>query len=300
VITRYDPGKERRDLHVLPVQSSDGVARNQPLLRHREPFGLGAGSQVEEMRCGAMAEMAHLGRPKTSTDAARPPRVVPVTLRLRRTRGDHRHPHQHGAVIVARRHSRPDPPCDLFPCPVGAGVGSEDPIQPPAQREAFAAEMQAAGVDWRIAVYGGALHAFHHPMTRTDHVLVAARRRCRQRRLSAGTSDPHDRQRLIRLAKAHCAAPRRTRDHRHRRRRRLPHRHRAELVRASRRHRMKCLGVRVAVPSQNLRPGRSLSSATSTSRSATAATNSGTYRLISVTALAALPGPRGAGCAGRD
>ncbi|MGW1432817.1 dienelactone hydrolase family protein [Streptomyces sp. NPDC002431] len=48
-------------------------------------------------------------------------------------------------------------------CPVWAGVGSEDPIMPPAQREAFTAEMQAAGVDWRLTVYGGALHAFHHP-----------------------------------------------------------------------------------------------------------------------------------------
>jgi dienelactone hydrolase len=36
---------------------------------------------------------------------------------------------------------------------------------PPAQRDAFAAEMQAAGVDWRLVVYGGALHAFHHPLT---------------------------------------------------------------------------------------------------------------------------------------
>ncbi|MEU5090615.1 dienelactone hydrolase family protein [Streptomyces sp. NPDC021356] len=48
-------------------------------------------------------------------------------------------------------------------CPVWAGVGSEDPIMPPAQREAFVAELQAAGVDWRLVVYGGALHAFHHP-----------------------------------------------------------------------------------------------------------------------------------------
>ena len=32
-------------------------------------------------------------------------------------------------------------------CPVWAGVGSEDPIMPPAQRNAFTAEMQAAGVD---------------------------------------------------------------------------------------------------------------------------------------------------------
>ncbi|MBO8191350.1 dienelactone hydrolase family protein [Streptomyces oryzae] len=48
-------------------------------------------------------------------------------------------------------------------CPVWAGVGSEDPIMPAEQREAFAAEMQAAGIDWRLVVYGGALHAFHHP-----------------------------------------------------------------------------------------------------------------------------------------
>ncbi|MFD9592586.1 dienelactone hydrolase family protein [Kitasatospora sp. NPDC059973] len=48
-------------------------------------------------------------------------------------------------------------------CPVWAGVGSEDPIMAAGQRDAFAAEMQAAGVDWRLVVYGGALHAFHHP-----------------------------------------------------------------------------------------------------------------------------------------
>jgi dienelactone hydrolase len=51
-------------------------------------------------------------------------------------------------------------------CPVWAGVGSEDPIQPPQQRDAFTAEMQAAGVDWRLVIYGGALHAFHHPTPR--------------------------------------------------------------------------------------------------------------------------------------
>ncbi|MFF0216047.1 dienelactone hydrolase family protein [Streptomyces vinaceus] len=55
-------------------------------------------------------------------------------------------------------------------CPVWAGVGSEDPIMAPEQREAFTAEMQAAGVDWRLTVYGGALHAFHHPPV--DHPTV--------------------------------------------------------------------------------------------------------------------------------
>ena len=57
-------------------------------------------------------------------------------------------------------------------CPVWAGVGSEDPIMPPAQRDAFAAEMQAGGVDWRMVVYGGALHAFHYPIIRTDQILL--------------------------------------------------------------------------------------------------------------------------------
>ncbi|WP_306319600.1 MULTISPECIES: dienelactone hydrolase family protein [unclassified Streptomyces] len=55
-------------------------------------------------------------------------------------------------------------------CPVWAGVGSEDPIMAPAQRDAFTAEMRAAGVDWRLTVYGGALHAFHHPPV--GHVTV--------------------------------------------------------------------------------------------------------------------------------
>ncbi|MBL1104011.1 dienelactone hydrolase family protein [Streptomyces sp. 5-8] len=55
-------------------------------------------------------------------------------------------------------------------CPVWAGVGSEDPIMPPAQRDAFTAEMQAAGVDWRLVVYGGARHAFHHPPVDQDVV----------------------------------------------------------------------------------------------------------------------------------
>ena len=52
-------------------------------------------------------------------------------------------------------------------CPVWAGVGSEDPIMPPAQRGAFSAEMQAAGVDWRLVVYGGGLARLPQPAGRS-------------------------------------------------------------------------------------------------------------------------------------
>lgn len=41
---------------------------------------------------------------------------------------------------------------------------------PPVQRNAFTAEMRAAGFDWRLTVYGGALHGFHHPPV--DHPVV--------------------------------------------------------------------------------------------------------------------------------
>ncbi|WP_028193473.1 dienelactone hydrolase family protein [Salinispora pacifica] len=57
-------------------------------------------------------------------------------------------------------------------CPVWVGVGSEDPIVSPAQRDAFTAEMQAADVDWRLVVYGGALHAFHHPPMGADQSVL--------------------------------------------------------------------------------------------------------------------------------
>ncbi|MEV8043164.1 dienelactone hydrolase family protein [Streptomyces griseoluteus] len=72
-------------------------------------------------------------------------------------------------TVNALTTGRPGEPARIR-CPVWAGVGSEDPIMPPAQRDAFAAEMQAAGVDWRLVVYGGALHAFHHPPV--DHPAV--------------------------------------------------------------------------------------------------------------------------------
>jgi dienelactone hydrolase len=42
-------------------------------------------------------------------------------------------------------------------------VGTEDPYIPVEHRVAFEAEMRAAGVDWRMNLYGGVQHSFTHP-----------------------------------------------------------------------------------------------------------------------------------------
>lgn len=42
-------------------------------------------------------------------------------------------------------------------------IGAEDPIIPPEQRAAFENEMKAAGIDWRLQLYGGAGHSFTNP-----------------------------------------------------------------------------------------------------------------------------------------
>jgi len=42
-------------------------------------------------------------------------------------------------------------------------IGVEDPLVPADQREAFEAEMRAAGVDWQMHLYGGAVHSFTNP-----------------------------------------------------------------------------------------------------------------------------------------
>ena len=41
-------------------------------------------------------------------------------------------------------------------------IGTEDPLVPPAQRQAFEEEMRG-GVDWRMNLYGGAVHSFTNP-----------------------------------------------------------------------------------------------------------------------------------------
>jgi dienelactone hydrolase len=42
-------------------------------------------------------------------------------------------------------------------------IGADDPLVPPEQRTAFEEEMRDAGVDWRMNVYGGAVHSFTNP-----------------------------------------------------------------------------------------------------------------------------------------
>jgi dienelactone hydrolase len=42
-------------------------------------------------------------------------------------------------------------------------IGADDPIIPPEQRAAFESEMKAAGIDWRLQLYGGAGHSFTNP-----------------------------------------------------------------------------------------------------------------------------------------
>jgi dienelactone hydrolase len=42
-------------------------------------------------------------------------------------------------------------------------IGADDPVIPPEQRADFEKEMKAAGVDWRLQLYGGVGHSFTNP-----------------------------------------------------------------------------------------------------------------------------------------
>jgi dienelactone hydrolase len=45
-------------------------------------------------------------------------------------------------------------------------IGSDDQMINAAQREAFVAEMAATDVDWRLELYGGAVHSFTNPQAK--------------------------------------------------------------------------------------------------------------------------------------
>jgi dienelactone hydrolase len=61
----------------------------------------------------------------------------------------------HGGLHSAAPAKAGDIRCPLLVC-----TGADDPHVPAAQRQAFAEEMTAAGADWRINLYGGAIHGF--------------------------------------------------------------------------------------------------------------------------------------------
>jgi len=52
--------------------------------------------------------------------------------------------------------------------------GGDDPHVPPKEVAAFEQEMRAAGIDWQLIVYGGAVHAFTNPAAGNDPSRGAA------------------------------------------------------------------------------------------------------------------------------
>jgi dienelactone hydrolase len=59
-------------------------------------------------------------------------------------------------------------------CKVLALHGGDDPYVPRKDVEAFENEMRSGGVDWQLAVYGGAVHSFTNPSSGNDKSKGAA------------------------------------------------------------------------------------------------------------------------------
>jgi dienelactone hydrolase len=64
----------------------------------------------------------------------------------------------HSGLATARPEDAADITGKVLVC-----IGADDPIIPPDQRAAFEEEMRAAGVDWQMHLYGGAVHSFTNP-----------------------------------------------------------------------------------------------------------------------------------------
>jgi dienelactone hydrolase len=64
----------------------------------------------------------------------------------------------HSGLGTQRPAERGDVKASILVC-----IGADDPIVPPEQRAAFEQEMRAADVDWRMNIYGGAVHSFTNP-----------------------------------------------------------------------------------------------------------------------------------------
>jgi dienelactone hydrolase len=63
----------------------------------------------------------------------------------------------HGSLATSRRAERGAVRARLLVC-----HGAADPHVPPGDVAAFCEEMNAAGADWQLIMYGGALHGFTH------------------------------------------------------------------------------------------------------------------------------------------
>jgi len=60
-------------------------------------------------------------------------------------------------------------------------IGADDPVIPPDQRQAFEEEMRAAGVDWQMHLYGGAVHSFTNPTADGTNPAIRYDRRAAER-----------------------------------------------------------------------------------------------------------------------
>jgi dienelactone hydrolase len=87
-----------------------------------------------------------------------------ASLELARSGADVR-----GAVSFHGALNTPDPAdARNIRCPVLAFHGAADPHVPPGEVAAFRKEMAAAGVDWQLHEFGGAVHSFTNPDAKGD------------------------------------------------------------------------------------------------------------------------------------
>jgi dienelactone hydrolase len=74
----------------------------------------------------------------------------------------------HAGLSTSRPHDASNISGSVLVC-----IGAEDPLIPPEERLAFEDEMRAGGVDWRMNVYGGAVHSFTNPAADGSHPALA-------------------------------------------------------------------------------------------------------------------------------
>jgi dienelactone hydrolase len=64
----------------------------------------------------------------------------------------------HSGLATAREEDTPNITGKVLVC-----IGADDPFIPPEQRLTFEEQMRVADVDWRLNLYGGAVHSFTNP-----------------------------------------------------------------------------------------------------------------------------------------